>query len=378
MPDKSVNNTPQTTGLEFEGVTVTKEVMDYQIKRDPILSRTIRCVTRDASVESKAITTKNGVTIFTGNNLIRNAGISDTYNIVLGYEAVTEPLEIDTIRSTIKAMTALQHRLGDIYSPRSSVHVHVGFPNGLIFLKGAVRLGEKVEPLMYKLAGMTREFRGLKNDSAYCRSLSNPPAIRLSDRRGAAILNMGQAKSAKTIDEFWASFGISTSERNRYTPLRYLAINVFSILLRGTLEWRFFGYSDVAAHTEAVTSLCRYVSELMIKLPLDTINSIPQLNLFSENHDGDYIDLLNALVKLGRRYRTQLNISVDDYYNLIFLIENTPQPILSSKPTLTHLKEYEMSFGRATSYGLNFVEEAKYPDIVDIHTFEKTERILGE
>lgn len=369
---------PSTIGMEFESTIATREGVQSKLKiaRDGI--GLIYSITRDASVESNACYVGDNSSLFLGNKLLRGR-INSRDTKVIGYELVTNPLELDVMRKVINQTINAQIRMGEIYSNRSSIHIHTGFPYGLIFKKIAVALGLKVEPLLYKIAGMGNIFRGLDNNSAYCRPLALPPAIRLADSSRFALLNPTKAINTYGEDNFWGYFGIRAGCRDRYVPLRYMGLNIYSTLLRGTLEYRFFNFCGIGKYVESVAGLVQYLSDLILRLPMSTVINIPAISIFKNNPNQDYNDLLTELVTLGKYYNSELPIADGDVENIRELIEITPQPIFENKPILSHIKNGTINERTAKSFDLEIIDDADEPGIVDIHNFGVQNRqLIGE
>ena len=369
---------PSTIGIEFESTISTRDSAQSNIKIAGENRGLIYSITRDASVESNACYIGKNSSLFLGNKLLMGR-INSRDAKVIGYELVTNPLEMDVMRKVINQTINAQVRMGEIYSNRSSIHVHTGFPYGLIFKKVAVALGLKVEPLLYKIAGMGNTFRGLDNNSAYCRPLALPPAIRLNSSFRFALLNPTKAISAYGEEKFWGYFGIHMRCRDRYVPLRYMGLNIYSILLRGTLEYRFFNFCSIAKYVESVAGLVQYLSDLILRLPINTVTNIPAISIFESNTNQEYNDLLSELVNLGKYYNSELPISSGDVENIRELIEITPQPLFENKHILSHIKSGTISERTAKSFDLEIIDKADEPGIVDIHNFGKQSRqLIGE
>jgi len=371
------DNTPETVGLEFESVIRSRDSVN-KLLSSARRNKSISAVTRDASVESTGVQIGDNTTIFLGSSVLRNS-LRRRESIVTGYEIVTNPLDIDTMRKVILDMINLQVKMGEIYSARSSIHVHAGFPSGLIFYKSAVALGIKIEPLLYKLAGMGSEFRGVKNNSAYCRALSLPPAVRLADSPSLAVLSPLSAISSPSYESFWGCFGIFSGDTERYNPLRYMGINVFSSILRGTMEYRFFNYCSISRYVESITRLCQFITDLMIRVPLETSKNIHQVSIFDGNSDGNYRDLLSEIVRIGRYYNSEFPIDTYDMENIYEIIDKTPQPIFEDKVVTSHILKARIKLQDAIRFGLQIIDSAEDPGIVDIHNFTKQDRkLIGE
>ena len=369
-----MENTPHTVGLEFESVITNRDLMIETINKYRKLLPAVSVITRDASVESP-VAHLGRSTIFLGNQRLKS-GLRYLDRSVVGYELVTKPLSMPDMRRVIDQTINIQVSMGEIFSNRSSIHVHVGFPRGLIFQKVAVALGLAVEPLLYKIAGMGNRFRGLDNNSAYCRALALPPAIKLLNSDKTVILCPELSIDADGESKFWNLFGVSSGERDRYVPLRYLGLNLYSILLRGTLEFRFYNFCTNSGYVSAITRLSQFIADLILRLPLSDAIGLRYLSLFTVNSNHDYYSLLDEMVSLGKFYGSEQPLSNIDYDNIKELIDVTPQPVFVNKSTLTHVKNTKLDLSRALGYGLDFVDGADPPGIVDIHTFDSSNRNL--
>lgn len=373
-------NSPETIGVEFESVIATRDkiIQELYIPGGGVKSAILTC-TRDASVESFMTPVGRKSSLFLGNPSIKSSlRASGKETVTAGYEIVTNPLPRERMRQVIRATLATQRKMGEIFSERSSTHVHLGFPRGLIFLKGALATGLVFEPLLFKIAGMGTKFRGLSNNSAYSRPLSIPPAVLLSDSPRFTRLQPEAALSAKSEETFWHSFGVTSAERGRYIPARYMAVNLYSTLLRGTLEWRFFNFCSTPILVESIVSLCQLLTDVSIRVPMDVIQDVNRLSLTQENSDAEYESLLDELMKIGRDYRSEYDISTEDIKGLLYLIRNTPQPMFEDRvPVLSHVPNHRLTRDQAEFYKLPIIGEATPAQIVDIHTFANTIRTLA-
>lgn len=369
------DHVPNTIGLEIEGGMSTidhiRDVLPFRVSDGAI----IKAVTHDASVESimSGLTAKTS--IYLGSATLRRY-MRPKNNFTAGYEIVTNPLTIDSMRDVVRKLTCTLIKSGEIFSPRSSIHVHVGFPSGLVFLRNATLMGIAVEPLLYKIAGMGNEYRGAINNSAYARALALPPVTRLLDSNKYAILSPQRAAESKSSNNFWNNFGIDRSERERYLPLRYIAVNLYSVLLRGTLEFRFFNLTLMSRHIEAAARLCQFLSELIIRSSISDSLSLTGLSIFSKNSNGEYLDLLDELIKMGEFYKCIHLLDNDDLETIKELILITPQPIFVNKKILSHVKNSKLSEQGALAIGLEVIKDAEDPGILDIHNFNSVDRSL--
>ena len=376
------DNTPDTLGLEFESIISTTSAMcakyGLALTRHPY----IKSAVRDASVESEASSVGAASKLFLGNSHLRDKLKMDKGNVVVsGYEIVTHPLSLTDMRKAIADIINIQVKMGEIYSDRTSIHVHTGFPTGLIFAKVAVALGLRVEPLLYKIAGMGREFRGSNNNSTYCRPLVMGPAVRLTDSSKIVQLDAESALITAGPAAFWGRFGgIHMEDVERYNPVRYIGINIYSTLLRGTMEYRHFNYSNNGRYVGAVAALCQFISDLMTRVSINTaLDSIEKVSIFEKNPTSSYHGIMDDLLKLGSYYNCKVHLEERDVSTIAELIEITPQPVFVKKPILSHIKRGRISLSEAMFFGLKLVTDAQEPNFVDIHNFNSSDRkLLGE
>lgn len=364
-----VDNIPDTIGIEFEATVATVEEVQSMVNSDPVLRAIVRSVVRDASIESSAVDISPAVRLFVGDRRVRVYAMDKYPGRVTGYELVTRPLSLEDTCLGIRKILAMQVKHGEVFSPRASIHIHTGFPMGLSLQKSALAAGLFAEPLLYKIAGMGRKYRGEINRSAYARPLIKPPAIKIESGR-YAVLHPEKALSARSNQEFWACFGINDHDRGRYTPLRYFGVNLFSTLLRGTLEFRHFNFCVDSPSVEAVVALCQLIAQLAVRAEHTVFDSISRPSLDTSNTDDEYRRQLYAIMDLGKRFGVR-TLCRDDMKAVERLIETTPQPKFAPGITRTHLRDYTMSLTVARAYGLTVVKEDETvdPGITDVHNF---------
>lgn len=373
-----LGNTPITLGVELESVISNRDLFLDILTRNSVLSKYVLSVTTDASVESVTCRVGSNSKLFLGSSLL-NKRLVQRDQSVSGYELVTKPLQLETMRSVINHAVNLQVKMGEIFSPRSSIHVHAGFPAGLIFYKSAVAMGLFVEPLLFKIAGMGEDYRGAINNSAYCRPLALPPVIPIDggDTYFAKV-SPEMALDSANVNDFWNCFAISPEERNRYVPIRYMGVNVYSILLRGTLEFRFFNFCTVTRHIQAVVALCQTIADLTMRVPLHVLRSLDRLSIFEKNSDESYVEILNTILRLASEYNSEFQMVHADIENIAELIRITPQPVFVDAPIATHVKNARISGSTAKFFKLPIVTNAKPAGIIDVHNFRMSDRKLLE
>ena len=370
------SHSPDTLGLELETLIRTRAEISKIIK-GILPDGTIKQVTKDASVESPIAYLASDVTLFLGNDLSKRLAkpyLCDT----AGYELVTVPLTFPEMCKVVKILCAYQVKTGEIFSNRTSFHVHTGYPSGAVFVRTALALGLKIEPLFYKIAGMGNVFRGLTNNAAYCRALASPPAVVLHDTGRMAILDPLGAIDADSAASMWGHLGRLDNDTERYSPLRYFGINVYSIPLRGTLEFRHFNYCNLSRHMEAAISLCQMTADVMQRIPISVATGLKQVSIFEPNDNGTYNSILDDLLSIADYYHSEYMMKRRHIETIRELIEITPQPVFSREIVASHIKTPRIGVGDANRFDLKLVGSAQEPGIVDIHVFNNSERHLVE
>lgn len=246
------------------------ETVGLEIEHDRIVGDQLRGIlprewqmTRDASVESD-VTCLFGIPIelqgdFTA--LIATAIKQRLTNYTLGVELVSIPLAYDsTLSRKIDFITsALEEAGACCTSTRAGMHIHVGMPMHLNMLKNIFVLGAHLEDVFFAIAGNGYQFRGtVMNSSLYCRPITGfgPPIVPV-DGHYEQVFNIEDCLAAKTLEEFWRVFGgFSVGRETKYHPSRYVWLNLLSLLLHGTLEFRPFNITTCSKHIQAEIDLC--------------------------------------------------------------------------------------------------------------------------
>src|SRR5688572_14262497 len=131
-------SSPKTIGIEVESVINTKDGISTLIPFPAGDRSPIKSIVRDASVESPSALLTDRTSLYLGRTSVRNAIMGKRPTSTTGFEIVTKPLEMSEMREVIRTILNSMIKQGEIYSPRSSIHVHVGYPSGFIFYKTAM------------------------------------------------------------------------------------------------------------------------------------------------------------------------------------------------------------------------------------------------
>lgn len=374
-----------TIGVEIEGVANTVHKVEGLLSG---LGKYISAITRDASVESRAYPIGNASTMYMGHRLLAETSRMRGGDMILGSEIVTKPLIIEDMRRAIPMIMGKLNSGGEVFSNRSSFHVHVGYPKDLLFLKSCLSLGRYVEPLLFKIAGMGRPYRGQINQSAFARPLDLPPAVKVLRRTDdseqeddedfyCVSLRTEDLGKATTAQEFWSCFGLDPRDnRPRYHPARYFGLNLYSISLRGTIEFRFFNYCEESSSMLSVISLCQNLAELMAKIPSKMSDNLVKPDIFKANPDVDYHNVLETIRRLSKDLWCDYSISDHVANDIHGLIETTQQPVFKRGSYLTHLEKFFLRRDFADACKLQKVLSTEDSGVVSIHNFSEDDRSI--
>ena len=142
-----------------------------------------------------------------------------------------------------------------------------------------------------------------------------------------------------------------------------------------------FNASHNSRYIEAAISLCQHIADIMQRIPLDVADSLPQVSLFERNRDEVYVNLLNDILYMGKLYNCELTPDPNDMSTILEMIYSTPQPVFKNEIVSSHIKSPRITHNDANRYRLKIVSPGSVipPGIVDIHTFNDTNRsLLGD
>lgn len=317
MPNASSGQFLDTAGIELEGEGKSRgEITDLLVSRlGGVYGGNFPfTITRDASTESNVnnVRVQGGMReylkIYTHNRLHQEL-ISRENISQYGYEIVVNPLEMSELKKAVTLITNVLVGAGDFTTPRSAVHFHIGFAHNVRLMKKLLAVCLKIDPFLFRLGGMGRQFRGSTNLAAYARPLTNSVAVpvgravrtaeeiraeqrprfrispdemdshneddrepvRESERvptRFVQVINPMAALQAKSVNEFWANFGVfpAITGLNKYHPVRYTGCNFYAILMHGTMEFRHFNQSLDADLIFAIAKFLRATVEMSTML----------------------------------------------------------------------------------------------------------------
>jgi len=165
--------------------------------------------------------------------------------------------------SDIKYLTGILSKNGECEeSQRAGIHVHLSFGNiNLNILKSIITLGAHLESVFFLLGGMGYDFRGIDNDSTYCRPITKwgPPIVKTRYEENAQCMDIKELLESKNVDDFRMKCGdLYNLGGNRYIPIRYMWLNLYNIWeSKQTLEFRIFNKTLNPYYIYAIIEFCK-------------------------------------------------------------------------------------------------------------------------
>jgi len=367
MPRILEGNTPiqigETFGIEFElDCCLPQEVglMNFR-------------TTHDASCETDKIVSGGLVLENSQNDKIFN--IIQFNKAVVGTELVSGILDSDINNSLpiIKSLTNKLIELGETStSERTGIHFHFSLPNpNLRILKSILRLGKYLESLFFVVGSMGYEFRGIKNDSIYCRPITKfgPPCVQHYRGGYTQVYNIYDVLKSSTVQEFWQRYGDLENHGGRYNPVRYSWLNLYPMYqlgeYKGTLEFRVFNKTLNPEFIYSALSLCKAFVNHSIK---SSYNTLADEDLLHENSIYS-LDLNKNIIRQSLDYFSELSGLDDGCRKTLHHIINISEiPALPRKYVHTHIRRELRDYWSSGNYSPvlidpNLIFKPKYVDI---------------
>jgi hypothetical protein len=434
MPEGLYGEFLTTLGIEIEGQGITRNSLSDALSEK--LSKYYPegfpfTITRDASTEMVAELipirgTSSGryMQVFSHNKLFRQLAANRAENkIVHGYELVINPMTLEDMKPLLVRLINTIIMEGDFVSERCATHYHIGFAHNLRLMKKLLAVCLRVEPLLFRLGGMGKVFRGHSNLAAYARPLLNSSAVPIgreiqlrvqrqspetprsrpnyttvSDeerdemertmRRAASneerrvmeyvrVSNPLKALEAKTTKEFWSCFGVFPEYLglNKYHPVRYTACNFYAIAQHGTMEFRHFNQSHDPELIYIIGKLLRGMVEMSTMLTKSDINEFSPMDSNKEITMSEAEETLSLLERFMKMKEVENIPTNAEYTILLDTLESSHFESLPDKPVLSHNNEFSIPANLAGN--LVKVTNPLQPKHVDIHTI-KDSSILGD
>lgn len=337
-----------TVGLEMESVGLTEGTVKTILGNLPRPINGLFKYHNDASTQMKVlqVSINGGKKIYRDNYL--NAH-NDTARrlfvkgngIISGYELVSTPMSIQVAEVALNTLLPKLTEKGDFLSERCATHVHIGMAKNLSFLKNLLSLGLWADELFYSISGMegNRPFRGYSNNAIYARPLISGPYVK-SLGGYFQILNWETALNADSLADFFSAYGYDYSgEAGKYNAARYFALNLYSVILHKTLEFRHANQSLNPRLVTAFTKLCQMFAEIGVKANKDTLKSLEPGDVFVKQSPSYYETKLEKIIRLGRDTNCDYSLRRIDVIELCRVIQDYKGIGIQNKCVLSHVKD---------------------------------------
>lgn len=196
---------------------------------------TIDIIGRERTVPLVGVQNEEGDYVF-----FRNPNAPNSF---YGCEIKTEPLsEKDALRFAQKFADITSHIES---SGNSAIHIHIDVGNKpWKVIQNGIKWIYYLESVWYRLSSGGIPQRGVRNSYKYYRPLSNPISY-YSNGKYHKLVNTEEVINAPNATRMLAAWGrldtlCNADEKPRYIPHRLHGINLYSVVLRGTLELRLF------------------------------------------------------------------------------------------------------------------------------------------
>jgi len=143
------------------------------------------------------------------------------------------------------------------------------------------------------------------------------------------------------MDEFWKHYALNPNgEVHRYHPARYFGLNLMSLLIHGTLEFRHFNQSLSPLLIMSTIKFIRGLAELVFFADDSFFDSLKQLDVFSEYSTPVYESMIYFLLD-GMKENSIENLpNTKEQRALISNLYSTPHHKIYNKSVGTHINGY--------------------------------------
>jgi hypothetical protein len=426
-----------TVGIELEGIGLSRgyvqDILLPDLYRRLPEGRLVN-LTRDASTELsvEGMSTNLGTLQISTHTKearkLRSMGRGN--NTIFGYELYTSPMTIPEMEKLMYPLVFSLVQAGDFVSDRASTHYHVGFANNLSMMKKALRVCLNLDPVLLRLGGMGRRFRGHSNLAAYARPLMKAAAVMIGPGRSmtdtsqdiarriarlgsdigrpipvrenttltdeeleaivvgggarreksagkyAEIINPIAALDATSLQQFWASFGVIFKPgggTDKYHPARYTSINFYAIPQHGTLEFRHFNQSQNPQLIISVGKFVRASVEMAVNLNKAEVEYFHPVPSEEEISLSDATDIVYSIIRMCHDKEVE-NIPTDNEVALILeTIGQSSFVALPATPVITHIRDKFVTEDIVQLGQLNIVKKVLPSKHIDIHNIADKE-----
>jgi len=196
-------------------------------------------------------------------------------------------------------------------SGRASIHFHIGYPaTNISLLKKTLKWAVKVDPHLMRLGGMGSTPRGYINDFLYYRPIISPPVVQTRNGYGRVFI-VDDIMKIKTERGFFTRYGDSYNVSGRYVAQRYVGINFYSIIRKGTIEFRHF---NKLLNVPLIGAIAEFLSRSIITIIDSSEAKIDKINSFESALDFSGIDNKKKDLLLVYYYKSKF--SMEEYYKV--------------------------------------------------------------
>lgn len=343
-------------------------------------------LTRDASCESDGYTL-NGMKVNleeSNKKLLKYFPMNrNTYGCELVTAGTLDTSNLDYLYQLKKITNLLVSKGENPKSYRAGFHVHINLSYNLSILKSVLRLARHLEQVLYLLGGMGYDYRGFKNDSAYCRPITKfgPVCVKTGWKTYSQVFTISELLKTKDTQEFKHKYGnIDKLRGSHYIPIRYHGINLLPLFTQGSLEFRMFNKSTNPYYLMAIIEFCKSFSKYVIE---SSFKSLKEENLLKENSifdvrgevDRDYImDTFGHFLEVSSLENREI---IDTLYEILGN-SSVDSLVTPNEYVFTHLMFHRQGERSPTHWtGTNYEpkvipkNEIKIPKFEDIHVLRE-------
>jgi len=360
-------------GLEIEFSNIKRETPNFvnNLHKELVNFKHVH----DASTESPELTLGNIPIQFDVNGKTNKIlSIMRTRNFeIFGGELNSPILAGNDFRTHIYKLMDFLIDMGESFSTteqdeRGSIHVHINVSKDIKHkhLIRLLELGLATEAIFYRLGGMGRVNRGVKNSFVYQRPLTMPPCFAFNGRT-YPIFDYKDLLISKNKTDFYSKYGDSVYQiqhGNHYVTQRYMGLNFYSIPYRGSIEFRYANKVLIPEWIIAWIVLCQSFVNFALTMSKDTSFE----NIYRKLEDNRDIPDDEVLFILDR-----IGVPVDSQITLLDIWHNSSIPEFNGKHTLTHLPN--PTFFSRDDYLPNTVETASKIIVDDVRTVNQSKNI---
>jgi hypothetical protein len=308
----------ETAGIEIEYCNINVNELPNNISKH-------FAFTHDASVETTGVPNINGIPVHTNKDL--KLFFPTT---TIGREIISRnPLEIKDSFEIINLLTSFLKEKGvSSRTDRAGIHVHITCSPNFSIFREIFNIGLHLESALFYFGCMGYNFRGQTNNCSYCFPLSMPPIVK-TGRWYYPTYDIDDVFKSENYSQIIERSGdLYNLHGNRYSPPRYAYLNYFSLLLRGSLEFRVFNLTLSPFAIDLALRLSGHITKEIIKRSFeDKFNRLEPYYVTNCGKKESISIMENFLIET----------KFEDIDSVILIMEKSPEIIINPKPVFSHL-----------------------------------------